>query len=96
MTEQEKRISHNKQALALAAATRKRKYAGIIDVELEPACLTGAAILAVSDEIYDKLPKDAKYMPHISDALDKNDNPMRREKPSTVSTRTTADLNALL
>lgn len=96
MTEQEKRINHNKQALAIAAATRKKKYSGIIDVELEPSCLTGAAILAVSEDIYNSLPKDARYTPHISDVLDKNDRPVREDKPSFISSHTTADLNALL
>ena len=96
MTEQERRIQHNKRALAIATIDRKRKYSGIIDMELEPACLTGAAILAVSDDIYDKLPKDVQYTPHISDALGKNDVPLERIKPVKVITTTTADLNLLL
>jgi len=96
MTEQERRIEHNKKALAIATADRKRRYGGIIDMELEPSCLSGAAILAVSDDIYDKLPKDMQYKPHISDALDKNDNLIRREHPANTVGRTTTDLNALL
>lgn len=96
MTEQERRIEHNKKALEIAAADRKRRYSGIIDVELEPACLSGAAILAVSDDVYARLPKDAQYKPHISDALDKNDKPISREQPTKVITSVTADLNSLL
>ena len=96
MTEQERRIEHNKQALAVVAAERKRMYSGIIDVEMEPACAKGAAILAVADDVFNKLPKEAQYTPHIRAALDKNDQPKPEVAHKQATSEKTADLNLLL
>lgn len=94
MTELERRIEHNKQALAAVASERKRMYGGaIIDVEMEPECLSGKAVLAVTDDVFNRLPKEAQYTPHIHTPLDKNGQPVQLPKGSTP---VTADLNLLL
>lgn len=97
MTEQERRIEHNKQALAMVAAERKRMYSGIVDVEMEPECLTGKAILAVTDDVFNKLPKEAQYTPNIRHSVGKDGKIIQQAyKSDNRPQEKTTDLNLLL
>ena len=73
MTEKEQRIAHNKAALQTALENCQRMYPGMIaGVEMTDDCMCGKGVLAVTDDVFDRLPHDLQYTPHIQNAVDKS------------------------
>lgn len=102
MTEKELRIAHNKAALQATLENRQRMYPGMItSVEMDEDCLAGKAILGVTDDVFNVLPKQLQYTPHIQQGVTKDGKVIETKKaavqsPAKFKTRRSVDLNTLL
>lgn len=102
MTEREQRIAYNKAALQCALENSQRMYPGMItSMEMDENCMCGKAILAVTDDVHNRLPRDLQYDPHIQSALTK-EGKVQETKSSVIPprpvirTKRSVDLNTLL
>lgn len=103
MTEKELRIAHNKAALQATLENRQRMYPGMIkSVEMDDDCMVGAGILGVTDDVFDTLPKQLQYTPHIQQSVTSDgkvlEQPKKRavQSPVKFKLRRSVDLNTLL
>ena len=92
--ERAQRILYNQKAIAAAGETKRMRYGGlVIDAEAPATLVKGNSIgiVAVEDNIFEQLPKDAQYSPGLMSRTDKgggylgNRNPFH-EAPQGVVT----------
>ena len=64
-----KRIYYNQKAIAAAGVSKRMKYGGLVlDVKAPLTLDDGRSlgVIAVSDDVYEQLDKDAKYRPALA------------------------------
>lgn len=102
MTEREQRIAYNKAALQAALENSQRMYPGMItSMEMDENCMCGKAILAVTDDVHNCVPKNLQYDPHIQSALNKEGKIQETKTPAipsrpVIQMKRSVDLNTLL